>query len=55
VQVYCTDLALYDAFNGVYRGYFGQHFPARAFLGVKELVRGAHFEVQGIAVRTAAR
>ena len=53
LQVYCTDLALYDTFNGVYRGYFGQHFPARAFIGVKDLVRGAHFEVQGIAVRTA--
>jgi reactive intermediate/imine deaminase len=53
LQVYCTDLALYDTFNSVYRGYFGQHFPARAFIGVKDLVRGAHFEVQGIAVRTA--
>lgn len=52
MQVYCTDLALYDTFNGVYRGYFPHDFPARAFIGVKELLRGAHFEVMGIAVRS---
>ena len=51
VTVYCTDLALYDTFNGVYRGYFHGRFPARAFIGVSTLLRGAHFEVQGIAVR----
>src|SRR5579863_10129652 len=32
VQVYCTDLDLYATFNDVYRGYFHQHFPARAFI-----------------------
>jgi enamine deaminase RidA (YjgF/YER057c/UK114 family) len=26
-------------------------FPARAFLGVASLIRGAHFEVAGIAVK----
>jgi 2-iminobutanoate/2-iminopropanoate deaminase len=52
VTVYCTDLALYDTFNGIYGGYFHGHHPARAFLGVSKLVRGAHFEVQGVAVRT---
>jgi 2-iminobutanoate/2-iminopropanoate deaminase len=51
VTVYCTDLSLYDAFNGVYRGYFHGPHPARAFIGVSKLVRGARFEVQGIAVR----
>ena len=54
VTVYCTDLALYDTFNGVYRGYFHGPHPARAFIGVKELVRGAHFEVSGEARRTGA-
>ena len=54
VQVYCTDLTLYDAFNGVYRGYFAHGFPARAFIGVKELLRGAHFEVMSVAVRAQA-
>lgn len=51
VTVYCTDLALYDGFNAVYRGYFHGHFPARAFIGVAKLVRGARFEVAGIAVK----
>jgi 2-iminobutanoate/2-iminopropanoate deaminase len=53
VTVYCTDLSLYDAFNAVYAGYFHGPPPARAFLGVAKLVRGARFEVQGIAVRNA--
>jgi 2-iminobutanoate/2-iminopropanoate deaminase len=51
VQVYCTDFSLYDKFNGVYRTYFQEQFPARAFLGVASLIRGAHFEVTGIAVK----
>ncbi len=53
VTVYCTDLGLYDAFNTVYRSYFHGHFPARAFIGVSSLVRGAHFEVAGIAAKPA--
>lgn len=51
VTVYCTDLDLYDKFNAVYRMYFHGQFPARAFIGVNTLVRGAHFEVAGIAVK----
>jgi len=53
VTVYCTDLGLYDAFNTVYRSYFHGHFPARAFIGVSSLVRGAHFEVSGTAAKPA--
>lgn len=51
VTVYCTDLSLYDTFNGIYGGYFHGHHPARAFIGVDKLIRGAHFELQGIAVK----
>jgi 2-iminobutanoate/2-iminopropanoate deaminase len=51
VTVYCTDLDLYDKFNAVYRGYFHGQYPARAFIGVNKLVRGARFEVAGMAVR----
>jgi 2-iminobutanoate/2-iminopropanoate deaminase len=50
VTVYCTDLTLYDAFNTIYRGYFKDHYPTRAFIGVNQLVRGAHFEIAGVAV-----
>ncbi len=53
ITVYCTDLQLYDTFNGVYRSYFHGHYPARAFIGSGKLLRGAHFEVQGIAIKGA--
>jgi enamine deaminase RidA (YjgF/YER057c/UK114 family) len=51
VQVFCTDLSLYDAFNGVYRTYFRRGFPARAFIGSGPLLRGARFEINGVAAR----
>jgi len=51
VQVFCTDFNLYDKFNSVYRTYFHEQFPARAFLGVTSLIRGAHFEIMGIGVK----
>ena len=51
VTVYCTDLGLYDTFNTVYKTYFHANYPTRAFVGVAQLLRGAHFEVQGIAVK----
>jgi enamine deaminase RidA (YjgF/YER057c/UK114 family) len=50
MQVFCTDLALYDAFNSVYRTYF-KAFPARAFIGGSKLLFGARFEVLGLAVK----
>ena len=53
VTVYCTDLELYEKFNGVYRSYFQDHYPARAFIGIAKLVRGAHFEIAGVAVKPA--
>jgi len=51
MQVFCTDLKLYDAFNGVYRTYFHGDFPARAFIGADKLLLGGRFEVMGIAVK----
>ena len=51
VQVFCSDVAHYDAFNGVYRTYFTREFPARAFVGAGTLLVDARFEVQAIAVR----
>lgn len=53
VQVYCSDVALYDLFNRVYAGYFTTGFPARAFIGSGPLLRGCRFEIQGIAARRA--
>ena len=51
VQVFCSDLSLFDKFNGIYRSYFTKEFPARAFIGAGSLLRGGHFEMQAIAVR----
>jgi 2-iminobutanoate/2-iminopropanoate deaminase len=51
VQVFCSDVSLYDTFNQVYRGYFKGDFPARAFLGSGKLLFGARYEVLGIAVK----
>jgi reactive intermediate/imine deaminase len=51
VQIFCIDLKLYDTFNGVYKTYFHGDYPARAFIGASSLVRGARFEVMGIAVK----
>jgi 2-iminobutanoate/2-iminopropanoate deaminase len=51
IQVFCSDVANYDAFNAVYRTYFKREFPARAFLGAGTLLFGARFEVMGIAVK----
>lgn len=51
VTVYCPDLSLYPTFNDMYRTYFKGDFPARAFIGSGPLLFGAHFEMQGIAVK----
>ena len=51
VQVFCTDLTLFEKFNPIYRSYFTKDVPARAFIGAGSLLRGGHFEVQAIAVR----
>jgi 2-iminobutanoate/2-iminopropanoate deaminase len=53
VQVFCTDLKLYDTFNAVYKTYFHGDYPARAFIGTDKLLRGARYEVMGIAVKRA--
>lgn len=55
LEVSCTDLKLYDTFNAVYRTYFTGNYPARAFIGVHEILRGGHFEVLGIAVRNTKK
>jgi 2-iminobutanoate/2-iminopropanoate deaminase len=55
VQVFCSDVSLFQEFNAIYRTYFGADLPARAFLGSGPLLFGARFEVQGIAIRRTPR
>lgn len=51
VTVYCPDLSLYSDFNEVYRSYFTDDFPARAFVGSGPLLFEMRFEMQAIAVK----
>ena len=51
VQIFCSDVSHYGAFNEVYRTYFSETFPARAFVGAGTLLFDARFEVQAIAVK----
>jgi len=53
LQIFCPDVSLWEQFNGIYRTFFDGPLPARAFLGSGSLLFGAHFEVMGIAVKSA--
>lgn len=51
VTVFCSDISLYGTFNEIYGTYFEKgKYPTRAFVGSGPLLRGARFEVVGIAV-----
>jgi len=54
LQVFSPDVALWGEFNEVYRQYFSGPMPPRSFIGSGPLLFGAHFELQGIAVRDSA-
>ena len=51
MQIFCTDLKLYDTFNAVYKTYFRGDFPARSFIGTDKLLRNGRYEVLGVAVK----
>ncbi|MBS1822575.1 MAG: RidA family protein [Acidobacteria bacterium] len=51
VQIFCSDVSLFERFNAVYRTYFTGKLPARAFLGSGTLLFNARFELMGIAVK----
>ena len=51
VQIFCSDVSLFDTFNGIYRQYFSGELPARAFIGSGPLLFGARFEIVGMAMR----
>ena len=47
--VYVTDVDDFAAVNKVYAGYFRAPYPARAFVQVAKLLRGARIEISVIA------
>jgi len=51
VTIYVTDLADFTAINEVYAGYFTKEPPARAFVQVAALPKGAPIEIEGIALK----
>lgn len=48
--IYCTDLADFATINAVYGSYFSDPAPARATVQVAALPKGAHVEIEAIAV-----
>jgi len=54
VQVFCSDVSHYGAFNAVYKTYFTKEYPARAFVGSGTLLFNARFEVMVTAVKRPA-
>jgi 2-iminobutanoate/2-iminopropanoate deaminase len=51
LQVFASDVSLWERFNAVYRTYFTGPLPPRAFLGSGTLLFGARFELMGIAIK----
>ena len=51
IQIYCSNVALFDRWNAVYVKYFSGNMPSRAFLGSGPLLFGANFEMVGVAVK----
>ncbi|HKS71813.1 MAG TPA: Rid family hydrolase [Terriglobales bacterium] len=51
VQIYSSDLSLWDRFNTAYTKRFSKELPARAFLGSGPLLLNGRFEMMGIAVK----
>ena len=51
LQIFSSDVLLWEPFNAIYRTYFTGPLPPRAFLGSGTLLFGARFELMGIAVK----
>lgn len=48
--VFLTDMADFTKCNEIYAGVFTKPYPARSCVGMKELPKGAKFEIEAIAV-----
>ena len=45
VQVYLTDMTLFERMNTVYRTYFPEPRPTRSIMGIKELIGPSRIEI----------
>jgi 2-iminobutanoate/2-iminopropanoate deaminase len=48
--VFMTDLGQFAEFNEIYGKFFGDHKPARSTIQVAGLPKGAHIEIEAVAV-----
>ncbi len=53
LQVFCSDVSLWQTFNEIYKEYFDGPLPPRAFVGSGTLLFGARFEMIGVAINDA--
>lgn len=49
--IFVTDISYFDAVNAVYAKYFKENPPARSFVQVAALPKGAHIEIEVLAIR----
>jgi 2-iminobutanoate/2-iminopropanoate deaminase len=49
--IYLVDLGDFAAVNEIYGRYLSEPYPARATVGVAALPRGAHLEIDAVALR----
>lgn len=49
--IFVTDIKYFDAVNGVYAKYFKENPPARSFVQVAALPKGANVEIEVLAIR----
>ncbi len=52
LTIYSPDVSLWERFNVIYRSFFTGPLPPRAFIGSGQLLFGAHFELQGTAIKS---
>ena len=45
VQVYLTDMKLFDRMNAVYRSYFSEPRPTRTIVGIAKLIGRSRIEI----------
>jgi 2-iminobutanoate/2-iminopropanoate deaminase len=48
LTIYTTDLDAFASINDAYAGFFAEHPPARAAVGVAALPRGAYVEIDAV-------
>lgn len=51
INIYLTDISLFDRMNKIYLKFFSSNPPARATVEVSKLVKGAKIEIEAVAYK----